>query len=232
MASSITPATTNTNITLAGAPSESAIFKGRQYKIYSWGEILDKSSPSTTIKTTQTPIQQKQCGSCKKALEKVSRCGRCKIEYYCNAVCQKSHWPTHKKVCQQKKPEQKKDYLSTHNQARSVFSFTSTPSSCPKLTDEQIKDAQFLIDISPLDSILDKGKVEARCKQMGQAIFDKYKQQACGDSFAGKQAAQDICNWVRFNCNDGHLRKQYIEHAWGCKGKERGIGDENWFWMQ
>ena len=27
------------------------------------------------------------------------RCRRCKLSYYCNRVCQKAHWPIHKKIC-------------------------------------------------------------------------------------------------------------------------------------
>lgn len=41
-----------------------------------------------------------QCDACQTTDEKVKdRCSRCKDAWYCNATCQKAHWPEHKKVC-------------------------------------------------------------------------------------------------------------------------------------
>ncbi len=82
-----------------------------------------------------------------------------------------------------------------------------------------------LISIEPLDSILDRGEVEKRCKAIGQAIFDEYKSRARGDSLAGRDGVAKICDSLRNACLDGLLRKQYVEKAWA------GIGDDNWFWM-
>ena len=41
-----------------------------------------------------------KCRACKKKESKMLRCSQCKNAYYCNTGCQRSHWPTHKKVCQ------------------------------------------------------------------------------------------------------------------------------------
>jgi hypothetical protein len=42
-----------------------------------------------------------RCRGCDKKDAKMLRCGRCKKVYYCNAVCQRAHWPAHKKACRQ-----------------------------------------------------------------------------------------------------------------------------------
>lgn len=45
------------------------------------------------------------CSNCKTArpTEQLKRCGGCKSERYCDAKCQKAHWPAHKPVCGQGK---------------------------------------------------------------------------------------------------------------------------------
>jgi len=40
------------------------------------------------------------CAICKKTGNKLKKCGRCKIVYYCSAKCQRKDWKEHKKVCQ------------------------------------------------------------------------------------------------------------------------------------
>jgi len=40
------------------------------------------------------------CGWCDSTPSKFYRCSICHIEKYCGRECQRSHWPTHKKVCQ------------------------------------------------------------------------------------------------------------------------------------
>lgn len=50
------------------------------------------------------------CSFCtKRASEKLSRCGRCKIAKYCDKTCQKRAWPTHKVNCTSETPLPKKD---------------------------------------------------------------------------------------------------------------------------
>jgi hypothetical protein len=39
---------------------------------------------------------------------KLMRCGGCKSVWYCSGVCQKTHWPKHKKFCKKKQAENKK----------------------------------------------------------------------------------------------------------------------------
>jgi hypothetical protein len=83
---------------------------------------------------------------------------------------------------------------------------------------------QKLINITPLDSILDRGEGERKCKAIGQEIFDHFKQKY-GNSKAGQNAVQRICDAVGDTAKDGHLRKQYIDRAWDR------IGDNSWLWM-
>jgi len=40
-----------------------------------------------------------QCGQCEARGAKLLRCSRCTKIRYCNADCQKAHWPEHKKSC-------------------------------------------------------------------------------------------------------------------------------------
>ncbi|MBA3238673.1 MAG: hypothetical protein H0T62_10060 [Parachlamydiaceae bacterium] len=92
-----------------------------------------------------------------------------------------------------------------------------------ELTKDQLY-VQKLVNITPLDSILDRGEGERKCKAIGQEIFDYFKQKY-GNSDAGQNAVQRICEAVGHSAQDGHLRKQYIDRAWD------GIGDNNWHWM-
>lgn len=46
-------------------------------------------------------VCQKQNSLCDKT-QALKACSRCKSVYYCNAECQKQHWPTHKAACKKK----------------------------------------------------------------------------------------------------------------------------------
>ena len=109
-------------------------------------------------------------------------------------------------------------------QEPTVFVFSSRLKNCLDLSPSEKEYVEKLSAITPLDSILDRSEGEAKCKALGQEIFDKYKTEAGGNSMAGKEAAQKICNAVVFMADDGALRKQYIERAWD------GIGDDVWDW--
>lgn len=182
---------------------------------------------------------EKKCGECGKSAEKLKRCARCKSEWYCAVSCQKKAWPAHKNVCQiaaktekpvligEEAPFANPDFLKLYSE---VFSISSTPSQAPKLTHEQLEDAQKLAAIESADSILDQGETEAYVKKLGQEFFDKYKEQAGGDSMAGKRAVQNICGWLASNPqesrSEARKRKDHVEFAWD------GIGDEKWRWIR
>lgn len=84
--------------------------------------------------------------------------------------------------------------------------------------------AQWLYSVE-VNSILDMGEGEKKCKEVGQKIFDHYKTAKKGDSEAGKEALERICNAARFLTDDGAIRKEHIRRAWSK------VGDENWTWM-
>lgn len=114
---------------------------------------------------------------------------------------------------------------TTSAQLPSIACFSSAPQVKPVLSDAEKRYVEELTSIQPLDSIFDRGPVEARCKAIGQEVFDLFKGQNNGSSKAGKEAAQRVCNSVHYSAGDGRLRKQYIERVW------QGIGDDNWRWM-
>ena len=113
----------------------------------------------------------------------------------------------------------KKIYIISHKTFRDYITDLYAP-----VSNDDLKYINQLILIEPLDSILDRGEVQAKCKAIGQEIFDTYKAKANGESEAGEEAVKKICNAVRLACTDGKLRAQYIERAWN------GIGDDNWRW--
>jgi hypothetical protein len=76
-----------------------------------------------------------------------------------------------------------------------------------------------------LNFILDQGPGEKTCKELGQEIFDYFKNLPSGSSLQGKKAMQNICNALWFLQSDGPLRKQYVERAWD------GVGDSYERWM-
>lgn len=41
----------------------------------------------------------KSCNYCGKYQEKMAKCGKCLLRYYCNEKCQKADWPKHKSKC-------------------------------------------------------------------------------------------------------------------------------------
>lgn len=84
---------------------------------------------------------------------------------------------------------------------------------------------KWLFSTVAVNSILDRGDIERRCKEIGQQIFDHYKTNAQGNSEAGRSAVIRICKAAKVLASDGAVRKAHIEHAWD------GIGDANWRWQ-
>lgn len=73
-----------------------------------------------------------------------------------------------------------------------------------------------LTAITPLEAIL--GEKQSECKAIGQEIFDLFKSKASGNSLAGKEACQRICDSLE------PRRRWLTERAWEL------IGDDNWVW--
>lgn len=115
----------------------------------------------------------------------------------------------------------------------------------PNPTDKKVYVISFksflercLIDIHPVvpfvekiykedpDTFLDAGQNEAMCKEIGQKIFDHYKEQSRGDSMRAKDAVQRICEAAKVLGTNGVVRKAHIEYVWD------GIGDERWKWQR
>lgn len=88
---------------------------------------------------------------------------------------------------------------------------------------DSVKDTEqaFVARLSelPLKSILDRGEGEAKCKAIGQEIFDKFKKEANEDSEVGFEALQTIIQKVKTSAQDGKVRFGHIERAWD------GVGD-------
>ncbi len=110
--------------------------------------------------------------------------------------------------------------------ASKAFDEKSTPvTPTTRLSSSELEYVKKL-SIIPLDSILDRGVVEAQTHAIGQEIFDRYKKEKEGRSLAGQAAAVKICNAVKSIAIDGNLRSQYIERAWD------NIGDSTWRWSR
>lgn len=56
---------------------------------------------SPNIQLLQPTFPSVKCGGCRleRPLDKVEKCGRCKLVYYCNIECQRNHWRAHKESC-------------------------------------------------------------------------------------------------------------------------------------
>jgi mRNA-degrading endonuclease RelE of RelBE toxin-antitoxin system len=106
----------------------------------------------------------------------------------------------------------------------SVFFLTSAPRECPKLSEREREYVAQLISINPAKKIITDKSTEKKCKELGQKIFDEFKDKAAGNSRAGEVAVKNVCNAIHFEGSDGRIRKQYVERAWD------GIGDSNWQW--
>ena len=66
--------------------------------------IIKKKNASSSVlrEARKGPVEVKPCGYCGKAASLL--CAKCKNVAYCDATCQRAHWPTHKAVCV--KPEE------------------------------------------------------------------------------------------------------------------------------
>ncbi len=60
------------------------------------------------------------CGQCMKALTRVQRCGACRVQYYCSRECQRRHWSTHRRICENLARRNKPGHKISSNDRRSV----------------------------------------------------------------------------------------------------------------
>jgi len=109
-----------------------------------------------------------------------------------------------------------------HYNPNNIYFISSKPAAPTTLTEKEQGYVKRLADLD-LNSILDMGAGEKKCKDIGQEIFNAYKTSANGDSKVGEVEVKKICEATK-SCQDGRLRKQYIERAWA------GIGDDKWSW--
>ena len=93
------------------------------------------------------------------------------------------------------------------------------------LTREEKGFVQQLVDL-PLRQILDCCEGQKQCKQIGQKIYEKFRDENPQNGCAGKEAVQKIWNAIPSYCPDGLERKLCIETAWN------GIGDNTWRWVE
>lgn len=64
---------------------------------FSFSEILAHGYASAVASAASTG--PKHCLNCNRLCAAERRCGRCRVTFYCNGVCQKQHWPVHKQYC-------------------------------------------------------------------------------------------------------------------------------------
>ncbi len=53
------------------------------------------------MQNSQAPGEpgERRCSHCGKAAQNLKKCSGCRQVRYCNAECQRAHWPQHKKDC-------------------------------------------------------------------------------------------------------------------------------------
>lgn len=68
---------------------------------YSAGAVLAGTGPSFTPldDDVRRYFIGSQCARCRTVDAKLRKCAECRVATYCSRECQKSDWPTHKKVC-------------------------------------------------------------------------------------------------------------------------------------
>ena len=84
---------------VADSPSEETktVASTKQEKIDSSNPVVG-SSPAGDQRQPHSS-SQRSCAYCGGVREKLLRCKRCKLVFYCHSNCQKSHWKTHKVNC-------------------------------------------------------------------------------------------------------------------------------------
>ncbi|XP_072265960.1 N-lysine methyltransferase SMYD2 [Pyxicephalus adspersus] len=69
----------------------------RALRHFALGELLFTCPAYTCVLTTNE--RGNHCDHCFNRKEGLSKCGKCKLAFYCNVECQKGDWPMHKLEC-------------------------------------------------------------------------------------------------------------------------------------
>jgi hypothetical protein len=87
------------------------------------------------------------------------------------------------------------------------------------------KENEFLEELQqiPLDLLVSHDVEKMQCYNIGQRIFNHFKEES-GSSEAAQKAMHNIKEALPYSCIDGWERKQFVVAAW------RGVGDDNWYW--
>lgn len=83
-----------------GAPSTIAVKDSKGFSIPA-GSSMDQVF--SFLNTLCDGKNRNKCHNCGVADRKFQYCSRCKVTAYCGKECQKEHWKTHKKQCENKK---------------------------------------------------------------------------------------------------------------------------------
>ncbi|KAJ7434522.1 hypothetical protein B0H11DRAFT_2118305 [Mycena galericulata] len=70
-----------------------------------------------------------QCAAADCTQEGISKCGRCKQQFYCGSECQAKEWPSHKKQCKPPNTTPSSAQISPFGQTFNMFSGSSAPMS-------------------------------------------------------------------------------------------------------
>jgi len=72
---------------------------------YCCTEHRDKAEPAHALAaahTREVDSKWRTCAGCNKPGLKLQHCSGCRSVYYCDAACQRAHWPSHKPVCKKR----------------------------------------------------------------------------------------------------------------------------------
>ncbi|MGI0060107.1 MAG: zinc finger MYND domain-containing protein [Nitrosotalea sp.] len=151
------------------------------------------------------------------------RCVKCKIAFYCNTTCQKNDWKArHKFECH---PDNAK---GAQNTGRVFFETFILPSDYPSAsvpyvtTPLQTQHLATMLKFELSDEKASPPATKETIKKMGQEIFDEAKNNAYGDSQAGREALQ---GFHKLLLSRSRTHANHAEFFWN------GVGDDEFMWQ-